>query len=93
MTIHEMETDKDHIHYMIETEPNINLSDLVRIMKLYTTYHVWKSHREYLSKHFCKEKTFWADGYSIYSIGNVSEKQLKKYIFLLMDILFAVLAM
>ena len=24
VTIHEMETDKDHIHYMIETEPNIN---------------------------------------------------------------------
>ena len=31
-----METDKDHIHYMIETEPNINLSDLVRTMKAYT---------------------------------------------------------
>ena len=24
--IHEMETDKDHIHYMIATDPNINLS-------------------------------------------------------------------
>lgn len=33
-----METDKDHIHYMIETEPNINLSNLVRTMKSYTTY-------------------------------------------------------
>ena len=25
--IHKMGTDKDHIHYMIETEPSINLSD------------------------------------------------------------------
>ena len=40
VTIHEMETDKDHIHYMIETEPNINLSNLVRTMKSYTTYHI-----------------------------------------------------
>ncbi|MGY3725704.1 transposase, partial [Granulicatella balaenopterae] len=24
-----VETDKDHIHYMIETRPNINLSNLV----------------------------------------------------------------
>ena len=24
------------------TYPNINLSNLVRIMKLYTTYHIWK---------------------------------------------------
>ena len=29
-----METDKDHIHYMIETEPNINLSDFVRTIKI-----------------------------------------------------------
>lgn len=28
-----MEADKDHIHYMIETRPNINLSDFVRSMK------------------------------------------------------------
>ena len=35
--INEMETDKEHIHYMIETEPNINLTDLVRTMKPYTT--------------------------------------------------------
>lgn len=78
--IHKMETDKDHIHYMIETELNINLSDLVRTMKSYTTYYMWKSHKEYLSKQFWKEKTFWTDGYFISSIGNVSEKQLRKYI-------------
>lgn len=78
--IHKMETDKDHIHYMIETEPNINLSDLVRTMKSYMTYHIWKSYKEYLSKQFWKEKTFWTDGYFIGSIGNVSEKQLRKYI-------------
>ena len=71
--IHKMETDKDHIHYMIETEPNINLSDLVRTMKSYTTYHIWKSHNEYLSKQFWKERTFWTDGYFVCSIGNVSE--------------------
>ena len=75
-----METDKDHIHYMIETEPNINLSDLVRTMKSYTTYHIWKSHNEYLSKQFWKERTFWTDGYFIGSIGNVSKKTLRKYI-------------
>ena len=56
VTIHRMETDKDHIHYMIETEPNINLSNLVRTIKSYTTYHVWKQHGKYLSKHFGKEK-------------------------------------
>jgi putative transposase len=28
VAIHYMEVDKDHIHYMIETTPNINLSNL-----------------------------------------------------------------
>ena len=80
VSIRYMETDKDHIHYMIETEANINLSDLVRTMKAYTTYHIWKLHKEYLSKQFWREHTFWTDGYFICSIGNVSEQQLRKYI-------------
>ena len=29
VTIHYMEVNKDHIHYKIETTPNINLSNLV----------------------------------------------------------------
>ena len=78
--INKMETDKDHIHYMIETEPTISISDLVRMMKSYITYHIWKSHKNYLSKHFWKESTLFTDGYFICSIGNVSEKQLRKYI-------------
>lgn len=44
--IHKMETDKDHIHYMIGTEPNINLSDLFKTMKSYTTYHIWQYYKD-----------------------------------------------
>ena len=75
-----METDKDHIHYMIETEPNVNLLDLVRTIKSYTTYHIWELHKEYLFTQLWKEYTFWTDGYFICSIENVSEKQLRRYI-------------
>lgn len=75
-----METDKDHMHYMIETEPNINLCDLVRTVKSYTTYHIWKKYHTCLSKCFWKEHTFWTDGYFVCSVGNVSEKILKEYI-------------
>ena len=50
--IHYMEVDKDHIHYMIETAPNINLSNLVRTMKSYITYHIWEKYPAYLSKCF-----------------------------------------
>ena len=35
-----METDKDHIHYMIETEPTMSISKIVNLIKSYTTYHI-----------------------------------------------------
>ena len=75
-----METDKDHIHYMIETEPTMSISKIVNLMKSYTTYHIWKRYPDYLRKHFWKEHTFWTDGYFVCSAGNVSEEMLRKYI-------------
>ena len=75
-----METDKDHIHYMIETEPTMPISKIVNLMKSYTTYHIWERYPNYLRKHFWKEHTFWTDGYFACSVGNVSEEMLRKYI-------------
>ena len=53
-----METDKDHIHYMIETEPTMSISKIVNLMKSYTTYHIWKRYPDYLRKKIalCHEK-------------------------------------
>ena len=75
-----METDKGHIHYMIETEPTMSISKIVNLMKSYTTYHIWKRYPQYLRKQFWKEHTFWTDGYFACSVGNVSEEMLKRYI-------------
>ena len=78
--IRHMETDKDHIHYMIETEPTMSISKIVNLMKSYTTYHIWKRYPQYLRKQFWKEHTFWTDGYFACSVGKVSEEMLKRYI-------------
>lgn len=75
-----LESDKDHIHYMIEVEPNTNLANFVKTLKSYTTYHIWKKYPNYLRKCFWKERTFWSDGYFIASIGEVSSDTLKEYI-------------
>ena len=75
-----METDKDHIHYMIETEPTMSISKIVNLMKSYTTYHIWERYPNYLRKHFWKEHTFCTNGYFACSVGNVSEEMLRKYI-------------
>ena len=75
-----LETDKDHIHYMVELEPNISISKVVSLIKSYTTYHIRKKYSKYLSKEFWKERTFWTDRYFVSTIGNVSEQTLHKYI-------------
>ena len=45
--IKEMETDKNHIHYMIETEPTISISKIVNLLKSYTTFHIWEKHSNF----------------------------------------------
>lgn len=75
-----METDQDHIHYMIETTPNINLANFVKTMKSYITYYMWQKYPNYLSKCFWKEHTLFSDGYFLASIGNISQDVLKEYI-------------
>ena len=72
--------DKDHIHYMIETEPTMSVSKIVNLIKSYTTYHIWRKYPNYLRKQFWKEHTFWTDGYFACSVGTVSEEMLKRYI-------------
>lgn len=68
-----METDKDYVYYMIETEPTISISRIVNLIKSYTTYHIWERYPDYLRQHFWKERTFCTDGCFACSTGNVSE--------------------
>jgi len=75
-----MESDKDYIHMMISTDPNINLSNLVRTMKSFTAFHIWENHSDILKNFFWKERTFWSDGYFISTIGDVSQETLWNYI-------------
>ena len=80
INIEEMETDKDHIHYLIEYEPTISISKIVNLMKSYITFHIWKTEYNYLKTYLWKEKTLFTDGYFVCSVGNVSKEQLQKYI-------------
>ena len=80
IVIRNMETAKDHIHYMIELETTQSISRIVSIIKSYTTYHIWKKYSQYLSRYFWKERTFWSDGYFVSTIVNVSEERLHTYI-------------
>ena len=75
-----IETDKDHIHMMICSEPKLSPLQIVRRLKQMSTTAIWKKHENYLRHIFYRENTFWTDGYFVSSVQNVSQKTIKKYI-------------
>jgi putative transposase len=76
----EMETDKDHIHFLIKSEPKVSVLAIVRRLKQESTIRLWKTQKEYLRKYFWNENTLWSDGYFASTIGNVSKEAAEYYI-------------
>ena len=72
-----METDKDHIHFLLSYDATDRVCDIVKIVKQETTYYLWQKYNSVLSKQYWKKKIFWSDGYFACSVGNVSEEMLK----------------
>uniref|UniRef100_UPI003FF00960 IS200/IS605 family transposase n=1 Tax=Catenibacterium mitsuokai TaxID=100886 RepID=UPI003FF00960 len=75
-----IETDKDHIHFLLSYDTTDRVCDIVKIVKQATTYHLWHKYSSILSKQYWKEKTFWSDGYFACSIGEVSSATIQKYV-------------
>ena len=75
-----METDKDHIHFLLSYDATDRVCDIVKIVKQETTYYLWQKYNSVLSKQYWKKKIFWSDGYFACSIGDVSSATIQKYI-------------
>ena len=75
-----METDKDHIHFLISYDTTDRVCDIVKIVKQETTYYLWQKYGSFLSKQYWKKRIFWSDGYFACSIGEVSSATIQKYI-------------
>lgn len=75
-----METDKDHLHMLVSSEPKLSPLQIVRRLKQISTSVIWKKYENRLRHIFYREKTFWTDGYFVSSIGNVSQETIRNYI-------------
>ena len=53
-----METDKDHIHFLIGYDCTDCVANIVKIVKQKTTYLLWQKYSRYLSKCYWKKKIF-----------------------------------
>ena len=56
-----IETDKDHIHFLLSYDITDRVCNIVKIVKQKTTYHLWQKYSSVLSKQYWKEKTFCSD--------------------------------
>ena len=77
-----LEVYKDHIHILIDYEPNISVVQIVRRLKQETQYHMWIVFEKELKKIYWKEShIFWSKGYFVCSIGEgASYKTIQEYI-------------
>lgn len=75
-----MQTDKDHTHILLKSEPKYSAHAIVRRLKQETTYKMWKTQSAYLRRYFWSEHTLWGDGYFVCTIGNISKETATKYI-------------
>lgn len=75
-----IETDKDHIHFLVSYDTTDKVCDIVKTIKQETTYYLWRKYKTFFSKQYWKKRIFWSDGYFACSVGEVSSVTIQKYI-------------
>lgn len=75
-----METDLDHIHFLIRYIPRLSIAQIVRRLKQQSTLNIWQLHTTTLRKHYWYNDMFWSDGYFVCSIGEASPDTVRQYI-------------
>lgn len=78
--IKRMETDKDHVHILLQYSPTDNIANIVSVLKQHSTYLAWKHYPRYLRKYYWGGRVLWSGGYFAASIGQVSQTTIEHYI-------------
>ena len=72
----EMETMEDHVHILLQCDPEIGVNNLVAKIKGYTASELRKQHPSLKSRLPC----LWTRGRFIASVGSISMEVVKTYI-------------
>ena len=67
----------DHIHLCLSIPPKLSVSDFMGYLKGKSALMIYDRHPELGNKW---DRSFWARGYYVSTIGNVDEETIKKYI-------------
>ena len=68
----------DHVHMYVAIPPKLAVSEFMSYLKGKSTLMLFDRHPEYRARK--SDKHFWARGYYVATIGNVTEEAIKKYI-------------
>ena len=75
--IKEAQACPDHIHMLISIPPKYSVSQIMGYLKGKSTLMIYDRHPELQSKW---DKAFWARGYYVETIGNITDEAVQKYI-------------
>ena len=73
----EAEACPDHIHMLVSIPPNLSVSQFMGYLKGKSTLMLYDRHPELQSKW---DKAFWARGYYVETISNITDAAVQKYI-------------
>ena len=68
---------KDHVHLSVAIPPKISLSNFMGYLKGKSTLMIYDRHPQLQSKW---DKAFWARGYYVETVGNITDEAVQKYI-------------
>ena len=67
----------DHVHLCVSIPPKISISDFVGCLKGKSALMIYDKHPEMGNKW---DRSFWARGYYVVTVGNITEESVKEYI-------------
>ena len=71
--------DKDHMHILFESQPTLDMTKYINILKGHSSRYVRKNFKNILEKELWGD-SFWSDSYYLATTGNVSLSRLKAYV-------------
>lgn len=79
ITFLEIGTDRDHVHFLVQSVPSYSPTKIVRVIKSITAREIFQ--RVPTVKKQLWGGEFWSDGYFISTVGqHGSEQQIKHYV-------------
>jgi len=67
----------DHVHLCVSTQPKLCISDFMGYLKGKSALMIHDKHPEMANKW---NREFWARGYYVATVGNITEEAIKRYI-------------